>query len=170
LDEALIEAGKIANHVTRGAAREILPAFHNYAQTRGLEGVEELDGLGTPFPIGRAPDGSTLTIPVRPTFVALDGDQLKPYFVVGWSRLAYDEYQKSLLSSIICRSLLTQEDFLSSDAQILCLPRSKWSKRTRNVREWSARLYGTLTDDELEEQFVRYSEALTQVISELRGE
>lgn len=170
LKEALEEAGAIGNPATRVAARELIPAFYSYAQRNKVEGVEELDGYGTPFPIGRSPDGSTLTIPVRPTFVAIEGDKLKPYFVVGWSRLAYDEYQKRLLSSIICKSLLTQEDYFSSDAQIVCLPRSKWSKRLREVREWSARSYGSLTDEELEDQFVRYTAALAQVVSELRGE
>lgn len=169
LDQALKEAENIKHSVTQKSAREIIPIFHQYVTSNGLDGLDGFDDTFIPYPIGRDPDGTTITIPVRSTFTTVEGGKLKPYFLIGWTKLAYDEYQKQLLSTIICRSVLTQQDYLKSDAQIVCIPRGKWSK-ARSIREWSARSYGTLSDADLQDQFDRYTIAVAEIISELRSE
>lgn len=169
LEQALKEADAIPRSVTRNSAKEIIPLFYQYATSHSLDGLEGFEEGAVLYPIGRDPNGIAITIPVRPTFTVVEGGRLKPYFVIGWTKLAYDEYQQTLLSTIICRALLTQQDYLNSDARIVCTPRGKWSK-ARIIREWSAREYGTLSDEDLVEQFDRYTTAVAEVIAELRGE
>ena len=168
-EEALVRIEEIKHPVTRQSAKAVIPIFFRYAKSHKIDGVEELKDVGIPFPIGRASDGKTTNIPVKPTFIAVHEGKLRPYFIIGWSKLAYNDYQKKLLSTIICRTLLTQQDYIGSDAQIVCLPRMKWSM-ARDIREWSALTYGTLSDDQLNEQIERYGLALAEVINELKGE
>ena len=169
LEDSLRACDTIKRPLVRIAASEIIPRFHQYATRNNIEGVADLCGFEIMYPIGRGPDGKTLAIPIRPTFIAIDGDKLKPYFIIGWSKLAYDHYQKQLLSTIICKAVLSHQYFLGSDAQIVCLPRMKLS-RARDLLEWRATLYGTLSDEQLLEQFERYGAAVNLVARELRGE
>jgi hypothetical protein len=160
---------QISRPVTRIAAREIIPAFAHEAGRRNFEAVPELRGFEIPYPIGRNPDGKLMLVPIRPTFVLIENEKLRPVFMVGWATLKLDDYQKQLISSIICRSLLTHQNFLDSDAEILCFPRIKGTK-VRQTQTWTARAYDILSEDNLREQFERYSTALQQVIRRLRGE
>lgn len=169
LEQALRCADEIKHPLTRRASREIVPAFYYYAKGRKLDGLSAFKGFRTPYPIGRSSEGGTLTIPVIPTFTMLTGDQLKPVFLIGWASLTLNDYQKQLLSTIIRNAILTQQDFLNSDAEVVCIPRCRRSGG-RIVQDWSVRQYAQLTEDDLQEQFARYGSALDQVIRRLRGD
>jgi hypothetical protein len=171
LDEeaALEKAEEIIRPAARAAGREVIPAFCRYLQNTGIEGVPELDGFQAMYIIGKKPNGDPLLVPVRPTFVGVKNDKLIPVFVVAWAEFNLDGFQKYLLSTIICDAILTQQDFLNSDAEIVAFPRIRHTK-SRDRRGWRARQYNLLTQEELVEQFERYSRALRIVINELRGE
>jgi hypothetical protein len=169
LKQALDAIDEIKHPIARMAAREILPCFASYINTEKLEGVPELDSFELPYPIGRSPDGMALFIRIKPTFVAVHGIQLVPYFVIGWSAPVLSGYQKQLLSTLICKSLLSHQNFIGSDAQIVCILRIKGTK-TREIRQWNARLYDDLSENDVRDQVDRYGKALHLVVRELRGE
>jgi hypothetical protein len=159
---------EIENPFARISAREVIPAFLETASKRGFDGIKELHGRTLPIPIGRGPDSKPLLIPIRPTFVLADEDKLKPVFLIGWARLTLTDYQKRLLSTIIERSYLTQQDFIGSDAEILCFPRIAKTRR-REARSWLTKQIPLLSDDEVADQFERYSLAVREVVESLRA-
>ena len=169
LDQALKCAISIAHPVTRKAAIQIIPIFFNHAQNNSLDGISAFKGFNTSYPIGRAPDGKTMVIPVSPTFTILENGLLTPVFLIAWSTLSLNDYQKQLMSTIICNAILTQQDFSDSDALVICTPKYK-STEVRHIRSWKARDYAVLTDDQLQDQFLRYGTALADVMRTLRGE
>lgn len=160
---------RIKHPATKRAASEVIPAFIGYVNDAGLEGISAFKGFRTPYPIGRAPDGSTMTVQVVPTFTVLGDAGLKPIFMVAWSSRSLTEYQKRLLSTIIKNAILTQQDFLGSDAEVICTPKFK-STESRIVKSWSVRNYATLSENDLAEQFDRYGTALAEVIRSVSGE
>jgi hypothetical protein len=159
---------EIENPFARMAAREVIPAFLETVRQREFDGIKELHAKMLPIPIGRGPDGKPLLIPIRPTFVLADGARLKPIFLIGWASLTLTDYQKSLVSTIIDRSYLSQQDFLGSDAEVLCFPRIPKTKR-REARWWLTSQIPHLSDEEVAEQFDRYSLAVREVIKSLRA-
>lgn len=163
---AMSEIDKFADPMVRQAAREIIPAFCQYASEFALDGIEELDGIAIPFPVGQGPDGKTLFVPIKPTFTVARKDQLTPYFVIGWATLYLNDFQKKLISTIIMQSYLSQQDYLLSDAVVIGLPRIKYTK-TRYHRTWEVKSYATLSNEQLADQFIRYGRALREVIKEL---
>lgn len=167
-EAALAKAEEIIRPAARAAGREVVPAFCRYLEKKGIVGVSEFDGFQAMYIIGKKPDGEPLLVPVRPTFVGIKNDRLLPVFVIAWADFKMDGFQKYLLSTIVCDSILTQQDFLDSDAEIVAFPRIKHT-RTRDRRGWEVRQYNLLSRDDLVEQFERYSRALRTVISELRG-
>lgn len=164
---ALEKAEEIIRPAARIAGREVVPAFCRYLEKTGIQGVAELDGFQAMYIIGKKPNGEPLLVPVKPTFIGLKNDKLIPVFVVAWVDFRLDGFQKYLLSTIICDAILTQQDFIGSDAEIVAFPRIK-NTRVRDQRGWRARQYDLLSHDDLVEQFERYSNALRTVIAELR--
>lgn len=158
----------IKHPLTRKAGEQIIPEFFEYARSNGLDGLGTFKGFRSPYPIGRGPDGATLSVPVVPTFTIIIGDKPTPVFLIGWSKLALNGYQKSLLSTIIKNAILTQQDFMSSDALVLCTPKYK-STELRQVQSWSVREYATLSEEQLLEQFDRYGSALVDVLKTVSG-
>jgi hypothetical protein len=150
------------------AGKEIVPLFHKFAQEAQLDGLAAFKGFSSPYPIGRA-NNETLSIPVTPTFTILNEGKLVPVFVIGWASMPLNDYQKRLLSTIIHDAILTQQDFIGSDALIVCTPRNKRTK-ARDLMTWKATEYADLSQDELQEQFSRYRSALEEVIRALRAE
>jgi len=159
----------ISDSKAKEAAREIVPLFHAYVRETGFEGVSAFKGFSTPYPLGKGPDGNNISIPVTPTFIILQNGQLVPVFVIGWATMTLNDYQKQLMSTIIKDALLTQQDFLDSDALIVCTPRLKRTN-ARHLLEWRVSEYGCLTEDELQDQFSRYRSALEDVARTLRSE
>jgi hypothetical protein len=169
LEQAEKCAERIKDEKAREAARDIIPLFHAYVRETGFEGLSAFKGFSTPYPLGKGPDGKNITIPVTPTFIILQGAALVPVFVVGWASLTLNDYQKQLMSTIIKDALLTQEDFLGSDALVVCTPKLKRTN-ARHLVEWLVSTYGSLTEDELQDQFSRYRKALDDVARTLRSE
>lgn len=163
---AMAEVDKIAHPVVKQAGREVIPFFVSYAAANKIDGIKELGNISIPYPVGQGPDGRILFVPVRPTFTAVRDGALIPYFVIPWATLNLIDYQKQLISTVIEQALLTQQDYIGSDAVILGLPRIKHTK-VRYERSWSVRKYATLTSDDLVEQFDRYGTALRYVVDEL---
>jgi hypothetical protein len=150
------------------AGKEILPLFFEFANEARLDGLSAFKGFSSPYPIGRV-NNETLSIPVTPTFTILQNGKLVPVFVIGWATMPLNDYQKRLLSTIIHDAILTQQDFLGSDALIVCTPRHKKTK-ARHLLTWSAKEYADLSLTELQEQFSRYRKALEEVVRILRAE
>jgi hypothetical protein len=157
----------IKDRRVRLAGKEILPAFYEFSKEHRLAGLSAFKGFSTPYPIGRS-DGATLSIPVVPTFTMLNGKTLVPVFLIGWARMSLDDYQKRLLSTIIYDAILTQQDFMGSDALIICTPRHRRT-RTRHILTWRSHDYADLSEEELQEQFARYRQALEDLIRALRA-
>lgn len=168
-EQAMKCVDSIKHPLTRIAAREIIPVFFSYAQSIHLDGLPTFKDFRSPYPIGRSSDGSTITVPVIPTFTILQGEKPTPVFMIGWASRQLTGYQKQLLSTVIHNAILTQQDFLGSDALIVRTPRSKLTN-TRTIQDWWVRDYPLLTEEELHEQFHRYGQAVTEVIRTLRGE
>lgn len=167
-ESALEKADEIVRPAARAAGREVVPAFCRYLQRTGIEGLPEFDAFRAVYIIGRKPNDEPLFVPIKPTFVGLKNDKLIPVFVIAWTEFSLDRFQKFLLSTIICDAILTQQDFLGSDAEIVAFPRIKLTK-TRAEQGWVATEYNLLSQEDLVEQFERYSRALQAVIAELRG-
>lgn len=169
LDEAaaLEKVEKIIRPAARVAGREVVPVFCRYLRTTGIYGVPELDAFRAMYIIGKNPNGEPLLVPIKPTFIGVHEGKLTPVFVVAWADFNLDGFQKFLFSTIVCDAILTQQDFLGSDAEIVAFPRIKHTK-TRDRRGWKASQYNLLSQDDLVAQFERYTRALRVVISELR--
>ncbi len=165
--EAIRLAGEFSRPIIKAAAKEVIPAFCAYLKTSNIQGVPDLEGFAAMYIIGKKPNGEPLLVPVKPTFIGIKNELLTPVFTIPWASFNLDPFQKHLLSTIVCDAILTQQDFLSSDAEIVAFPRIKNTK-TRYQRGWNARQYDLLTEDDLLAQFERYSQALKIVIAELR--
>jgi hypothetical protein len=162
--EARIETIKHPN--ARSSAREVLPAFQDYLRRYPIEGLQAFESFRVTYPIGPNPLGGTLAIPVAPTFVGLRADRLTPVFLIPWASLEFDDFQKVLMSSIIKDALLSHQDFVEGDAEVLGFPRLEYGTE-RFETSWMVRSYATMDRDDLNRQFVTYGRALRQVIEEL---
>lgn len=168
ISEAERQIEKRLKGYSKKAASQIVPAFHSYIESRQFETVPDYKGDIFPYPVGRAPDDSTLTIPISPTFVAIRGDNLLPVFVLGWRKIPFDYYRIRLISTIIAKSILTWQEFQGSDALVLTFRSDKWSDE-RLPGEWYVRTHADMSDVELQSQFDRYNKALHEVIWELQS-
>lgn len=167
VSDAMETADTINRVIVKSAAKEIIPEFYKYLIDSDIQGVPELDGFYAMYIIGKQPNGEPLLVPVKPTFIGVKNNVLTPVFLIPWASLNLDNFQQYLLSTIVCDSVLTQQDYRQSDAEIVALPRIKGSK-VRYRRSWRARDYNMLSKSDLSEQFERYSKALSVVIQEIR--
>lgn len=149
-------------------ASEIVPVFYDELVARQFDTVPDFKSDTFPFPIGRAVDGTTLTIPVSPNFVAIEGRNLLPVFILGWRNSDLKIHRMRLISAIIKRSVLTWQEFHGADALVLTFGVDKWSKG-RRAKSWRVSQYGDMADEELQSHIDRYSFALQEVIDELRA-
>ncbi|HEY1124596.1 MAG TPA: hypothetical protein VGE65_03110 [Sphingobium sp.] len=168
LTEALEKAENLKPAIVRASAKEVIPTFHKYLKESEIEGLVEFDKFRPMYIIGKKPNNDPLLVPIKPTYVGVRREKLVPVFVIPWVDFKLDQFQKLLLSTIICDAILTQQDFLDSDAEIVALPRIKHTK-VRDFRRWRATQYNLLSQEDLAEQFDRYSRALRIVITELEG-
>lgn len=153
-EQAMKCVDSVKHPLAREAAREIIPVFFSYAQSSHLDGLPTFKDFRSPYPIGRSADDSTITVPVIPTFTILREDRPTPVFMIGWASRQLTDYQKKLLSTVIHNAILTQQDFLGSNALIIRSPRSKLTN-TRTIQDWWVRDYPLLTNDDLLAQFQR---------------
>lgn len=153
----------------RDSATQILPLFNEYISQNQIEAIKDFEGFSVPYPIGKSEEGRTLSIPVRPTFVTIRAGRLRPVFLLGWVDTPLDRHQCRLISAIIRRALLTQQDFLGCDAEIVTFPRLKFST-SRRRGGWLISNFQDYSDEELAQQFERYKTALAEVIAALHSE
>lgn len=147
---------------------EIIPAFQDFLSTRQIEAIPDLRRFSDYIHIYIGEDVPDFPIAIRPSFIAIEDGKLTPYFIIGWSNLSLSPYQKQLLSTAICNSILTHQDFIGSDAIIVVMPRMKYSN-SRDVRWWKARSYAALTDGQFAEQASRFQSGLINTIRRLRA-
>lgn len=169
LEEALERVAGYDSYL-RMAADQILPEFHQYAQERQIIATREFDVEKYSFQLGKFPDGSSNYTRIEPTYFSIEGDKVVPTFVIGWTKVPFDNYKKRLSSSLIARALLSHQDFINSDARILTFARSKWSATQRERGGWRVSQYSDMTDEELQACLDRYDKALAQVLNLLREE
>lgn len=154
----------------RMAADEVLPTFDHYLTQRQIEVVPDFVTTPYQYPFARKDDGTVRSIPMQPTFVAIEGDKLIPYFSVYWARPNFKYFQVQLICSIIKDAVLTREDYRHSDAKVMLIRRcGKWGN-DRSVETWSVSSYATLSRPEIEKQFGTYNQAIEDVIARLSAE
>jgi hypothetical protein len=168
--EAIEKAEAIRHATVRASARQVLPPFARYLEQTSLEGLEAFDGFRITYPIGPRPGGGTLAIPITPTFVGLRRGSLVPIFVIPWAKLSFDDFQKKLMSSILKDALLSHQEFIGSDCEILAFPKIENDGGPENVRyecSWGVRSYATMDREDLNHQFSVFGRALSKVIEEM---
>lgn len=152
------------------AAQEIIPIFNEYITRGQIDALPEFRDFRIPFPIGKNPLDikKTLAIPVKPTFISIQEGKLRPVFLVGWVDSPLNYHQRRLISAIIRRAILTQQDFIGSDADIVTFARKKYTRSERELGVWRVSQFPDYSDEELVDQFARYSRALQMVIDYLK--
>lgn len=110
-----------------------------------------------------------MAIPIIPTFVGIRSDQLLPVFVIPWANLPFDDFQKILMSSILKDALLSHQNFIGCDAEVVAFPKYE-DETVRYDRAWSVLSYARMDREDLNRQFSTFGRALTQVIDEMTEE
>lgn len=167
--EASARAEAIKHPAVRAAAMQVLPEFQRYLRRSPIEGLKAFDGFRLPYPIGPKPGGGTLAIPIAPTFVGIRNGQLVPVFLIPWASLPFDDFQKCLVSSILKDSLLTLQEFIGCDAEILAFPKIEDDSQ-RYECSWGVTSYARMDREDLNKQFGIFGRALTDVITEIDQE
>lgn len=168
LEEEMEKIRRSKSSYIRTMGSEILPAFQEFLSTRQIDAIQELHGFTDYIHIYIGEEIPDFPIRISPSFIAIEDGKLTPYFLIGWSDLSLSPYQKQLLSTAICNSILTHQDFIGSDAMIVVMPRMEYSN-DRDVRCWKARSYASLSDDQFADQASRFRRGLVNTIHRLRG-
>ncbi|WP_294337990.1 hypothetical protein [uncultured Sphingomonas sp.] len=166
LNDALDKSDEIKHDAVRASAQQVLPAFSRYLFRRPVEGLGAFDGFSLSYPIGPRPGGGTLAIPVAPTFVGLRGGALVPIFIIPWANFALDGFQKQLISSVLKDALLSHQDFIGCDGEVLAFPKND-GESTRYERSWNITSYASMDREDLNRQFGIFGRALFKVIEEM---
>jgi hypothetical protein len=167
--EATEKIETIRHPAVRASAREVVPAFSRYLKSSLTEGLEAFKGFGITYPIGPKPGGGTLAIPIVPTFVGVRDEQLVPIFVIPWASLPFDDFQKTLMSSILKDALLSHQHFIGCDAEVVAFPKFE-DENVRFDRAWSVNSYAMMDREDLNRQFSTFGRALNRVIDEMTEE
>lgn len=155
LEDALRCTLGIKDPSVRERAKPIIRAFHAYARGHGWTGIEVFKDLVAHYHVAAG-----VKVPVKPTFVINQDGVLVPYFVICWVKMDLTIYQRRILSTMIYDAILTLEEFLGSDAVIVCTPRCAFSRSEREVVSWKVSDFPVLSDDEKQDLFDRYAGAL----------
>ena len=155
LPQALKCAEAIKQPANRERAKWIIEAFFRKARQKGWSGIEVFRGMVEHFPVSAG-----VRVPVRPTFVISEAGKLTPYFLICWAQMDFSPAQKSLLSTLISEAILTLEEFVGSDAVVVCTPLAHSSKFEREILVWRVSQFPALTSDERQAIFDRYAAAL----------
>jgi hypothetical protein len=167
--EALEKANSIKHDAVRASAQQVLPAFANYLRRKPIEGLDAFDGFRITYPIGPRPGGGTLFIPIVPTFVGMRGGQLVPIFIIPWSSLSFDDFQKVLVSSVLKDALLSHQEFIGCDGEVVAFPKIE-EEQVRYESSWGIRSYALMDREDLNRQFSVFGRALLKVVEELDKE
>ncbi|HEX8224371.1 MAG TPA: hypothetical protein VF605_11200 [Allosphingosinicella sp.] len=166
LIEALQKAEMIKHAAVRSAALQVIPAFADYLRLRPIEGLEAFDDFRITYPIGPRPGGGTLSIPIVPTFVGIRDEQLVPVFIIPWSDLSFDDFQKVLASSVLKDALLSHQQFIGCDGEIVAFPKIE-GEQVRYECSWSILSYAQMDREDLSRQFSVFGRALMRVVEEI---
>lgn len=129
--------------------RELVLAFFDYVEENPFDGVKAFDGVVEYFPLRRSS-----FIPIKPLTVIRQDGHFTPVFLCPWSNVNFDSFQRSLLMTVLERSLFTLTDFEDSPGKILFFPKRK-QKGEPEVRKpmiWSRGQFPLLSDKDLSEQ------------------
>ena len=158
------------SHLTvRASARQVIPAFLNYLDKRPIAGLEAFKAFRLPYPIGPKPGGGTLAIPIIPTFVGIRNGKLTPVFLIPWSSLKFDDFQKALVSSILKDALLSHQDFIGCDGEIVAFPRLT-DENVRYPMSWGIKSYARFDREDLNKQFTIFGKALRSLLAQIDAE
>ncbi len=149
----------IGNERVEALGEEILEALLPWLDEHDFKGIQVFHDMVAPFPIGRG-----IVVPIKPTFVTLQHGKLTPVFVIGWTKMPFSDFHKRLFASLVHRAILTQEDFVGSDALVICVPRIQPGHPQRRVRHWWVNDRAMLSDQELATQFDRFGNALDDAV------
>ena len=92
-----------------------------------------------------------------------------PVFLIPWASLSFDDFQKNLVSSILKDALLTLQEFIGCDAEILAFPKIE-GENQRYECSWRVISYAQMDREDLNKQFGIFGRALTNVIQAIDGE
>ena len=148
----------------RDAAEGILPVFQNWVEISQVETVDAFSEENYLFPFARNDKGKVSSIPLKPHFVVIRGEQLRPTYLLGWAHIPLSLFQIRLACSVIRHAVLTRLDFIGADASVLTFQQDKWTKN-RLQGEWSVNTFGNMPLDEVAVHTNRYSEALQEAIA-----
>lgn len=168
-NEALDAAEAIKHPAVRSAASQIVPVFQEYLTRKPVEALQAFENFRLTYPIGPRPGGGTLFIPIVPTFVGLRDERLVPVFIIPWANLALGGYQKTLISSILKDGLLSHQQFIDCDGEILAFPKME-DEEVRYERSWSIRDYASLDREDLSQQFSVFGRALSKLLDDIEME
>lgn len=167
LAEALTEVEKIRHNTVRASGRQVIPALASYLNKNPIEGLDAFDNFRITYPIGRRPNGGTLFIPIIPTFVGIRDNNLCPVFIVPWADIKpFGDFQRTLMASILRDSLLSYQQFIDCDGEIVAFPKADGGP-TRAIRRWSIRSHASMDREDLSAQFSKYGRALYAIIDEI---
>ena len=155
LSQALKCVERITRADNRVRATWIVKAFYKEAERNSWRGIQVFREMVEHFPVSAG-----VRVPVQPTFVINQNGSLTPYFVIGWSQMDCTLEQKSLLSTIITKTILTLEEFVGSDAVIICTPLAISSRYEREVISWKVSQFPLLSEEDEARIFDRYAAAL----------
>lgn len=141
-------AAKSRPHVT-----ELVSAFYDYDESRRYSGNPSYDQFVQPFKAGR-----NILIPVKPLTVIAESGELKPIFVVGWSSMPLDTFQRRLLMTVIEDAVFSLTDFQGSTGEFVSFPKD--ASKSRRPEVWRRGDYELLSQTELKEQVSLYLRAL----------
>jgi hypothetical protein len=159
----------IKHAAVKSSARQVLPAFSGYLRRKPIEGLTAFEGFRITYPIGPRPGGGTLYIPISPTIVGIRDGHLVPIFIIPWANLSFDDFQKVLMSSILKDALLSHQQFIGCDGEIVAFPKIE-GENVRYECSWGIRSYALMDREDLNRQFSTFGRALFKVIEEMTEE
>ena len=155
LEQALKCADGIKDPSAGDRAKWILRSFYPVAKSNNWQGIQIFRDMVEFYKVS-----ADVRVPVKPAFVLNEDGKLTPYFLICWARMDLTDYQRRILSTLITEAILSLEEFVGSDATIICTPTTRFSKRERQVVMWNASDWPVLDFDEKQELFDRYAAAL----------
>lgn len=144
---------EIDDPIVRKAGHEIATAFEKYNLERNFDGIQALHNWGTVYPLAR-----DVFVPVKPAFIIIEAGKLKPVFLLGWSKLDLTDYQIRLMLTIIHDAVLTRQEFMDCDAEVLCFPRV--APEVRKVQSFKVSECDLMKPREVSSQIEVYGSAL----------
>ena len=152
-----IKAAQTKGHAkSRPYVLEYVKAHLEHEDETQIAGLPAYDELIQPFRINRE-----VSVPVKPLAIVARKGKLVPVFMVGWSSMPLDTFQRRLLMTVLEDAVFSLEDFRMSPGVFLSYPRGHASKPlTRKPQIWHRGDYNNLSTSELTDHLKAYVNAL----------